>query len=159
MPDYLWNKIFLNELKQKNMADDKKKIYEFENQEWLDSFEYIINNEEESRPQEVLKLLKNMAFERGVKLEPTLSTQSINTIPQFKEVDYPGDRKLERKIKSLIRWNAMAMVVQANKKKEGIGGHISTYASAATLYEVGFNHFFKGGDGDSPADIIYFQGH
>jgi len=141
------------------MADDKKKIYEFENQEWLDSFEYIINNEEESRPQEVLKLLKNMAFERGVKLEPTLSTQSINTIPKFKEVDYPGDRKLERKIKSLIRWNAMAMVVQANKKKEGIGGHISTYASAATLYEVGFNHFFKGGDGDSPADIIYFQGH
>jgi pyruvate dehydrogenase E1 component len=141
------------------MAEDKKNIYEFENQEWLDSFEFIINNEEEHRPQEIMKLLKKMAVEKGVILQPSLTTQFINTIPKSKEVEYVGNRELERKIKSLIRWNAMAMVVQANKKKEGIGGHISTYASAATLYEVGFNHFFRGGDGDTPADIIYFQGH
>lgn len=141
------------------MAEDKKKIYEFENQEWLDSFEFIINNEEEHRPQEIMKLLKKMAVERGVILQPSLTTQFINTIPKEKEVEFAGNRKLERKIKSLIRWNAMAMVVQANKKSEGIGGHISTYASAATLYEVGFNHFFKGGDNGEPADIIYFQGH
>ncbi|MCB2196715.1 MAG: pyruvate dehydrogenase (acetyl-transferring), homodimeric type [Bacteroidetes bacterium] len=141
------------------MSEEKKRIYQFENQEWLDSFEYIINNEEEHRPQEILKLLKNMAVEKGVKLDPSLTTQFINTIPKAHEVEYAGDRSLERKIKSIIRWNAMAMVVQANKRKEGIGGHISTYASAATLYEVGFNHFFKGSDGDSPADIIYFQGH
>jgi pyruvate dehydrogenase E1 component len=138
---------------------EKNKIYEFENQEWIDSFDYIINNEEETRPQEILKLLKNRAVEKGVRLDPSLATQFINTIPHTQEVEYAGDRKLERKIKSLIRWNAMAMVVQANKKKDGIGGHISTYASAATLYEVGFNHFFRGGDGDTPADIIYFQGH
>jgi len=102
------------------MAEDKKRIYEFENQEWLDSFEFIINNEEEHRPQEIMKLLKKMAVERGVILQPSLTTQFINTIPKEKEVDFAGNRKLERKIKSLIRWNAMAMVVQANKKQEGI---------------------------------------
>ncbi len=86
-------------------------------------------------------------------------TPYINTIPREKEPSYPGDRELERKIKSFIRWNAMAMVVKANRVSSGIGGHISTYASCATLYEVGFNHFFRGGDGNRPADFVYFQGH
>ena len=88
-----------------------------------------------------------------------LNTPYVNTIPVDREPPYPGDRDLERKIKSLIRWNAMAMVVNANRNHAGIGGHISTYASAATLYEVGFNHFFRGGDGDRPADMVFFQGH
>ena len=88
------------------------------------------------------------------------TTPYINTISVENEVPYPGDREIERQIKSFIRWNAMAMVVKANRIHDGIGGHISTYASCATLYEVGFNHFFKGGEGgDRPADFVYFQGH
>ncbi len=88
-----------------------------------------------------------------------LNTPYVNTIPPEAEPPYPGDRELERRIKSLIRWNAMAMVVNANRSHSGIGGHISTFASAATLYEVGFNHFFRGGHGGRPADMVYFQGH
>jgi pyruvate dehydrogenase E1 component len=92
-------------------------------------------------------------------LRNPLNTPYVNTIPVEAEPPYPGDRELERRIKSLIRWNAMAMVVNANREHSGLGGHISTYASAATLYEVGFNHFFRGGHGDRPADMVYFQGH
>ncbi len=138
---------------------EKEKIIEFENQEWLDSIDYVISNEKEERVEEIIELLKNRALEKGLHLKPHLKTPYVNTISVSEESEYPGNRELERKIKSIIRWNAMAMVVQANRKKDGIGGHISTYASAATLYEVGFNHFFKGGDGEQPADIVYFQGH
>jgi len=138
---------------------EKEKIRKFENQEWIDSIDYVIKNDEEDRVEEIFELLKNRILEKGVHLQPHLTTPYVNTIHFSEEMEYPGDREMERKIKSIIRWNAMAMVVQANKKKDGIGGHISTYASAATLYEVGFNHFFKGGDDDDPADIIYFQGH
>jgi pyruvate dehydrogenase E1 component len=88
-----------------------------------------------------------------------VTTPYVNTIPVEAEPPYPGDRDIERRIKSYVRWNAMAMVVNANREHSGIGGHISTYASAATLYEVGFNHFFHGGDGQRPADLVYFQGH
>ncbi|HKL32585.1 MAG TPA: pyruvate dehydrogenase (acetyl-transferring), homodimeric type, partial [Tangfeifania sp.] len=138
---------------------EKDKIRSFENKEWLDSIDFIIKNEDEDRVEEIIELLWDRVSEKGIQLSAHLNTPYINTIPASEEESYPGNRELERKIKSIIRWNAMAMVVQANRKKEGIGGHISTYASAATLYEVGFNHFFKGGDGDSPADIVYFQGH
>ena len=137
----------------------KDKIREFENQEWLDSIDYLIKNEEAARVEEILDLLRSRATEQGIVLKPRFTTPYINTIPVSRQTDYPGNREIERKIKSLIRWNAMAMVVQANKKEDGIGGHISTYASAATLYEVGFNHFFKGPDGESPPDLIYYQGH
>src|SRR6202035_2118032 len=84
-----------------------------------------------------------------------------NTIPHRLEPRYPGDQELERRIKSLVRWNALAMVVRANRVEHNIGGHISTFASAATLYEVGFNHFFRGHDGDEgdEGDTIFFQGH
>ncbi len=88
-----------------------------------------------------------------------VTTPYVNTIPVEQQPAYPGDRDLERRIKSLIRWNAMAMVVKANRVHDGLGGHISTYASCATLYEVGFNHFFRGGEGGRPADFVYFQGH
>jgi len=138
---------------------EKDKVRSFENKEWLDSIDFIIKNEDEERGGENIELLWDRVSEKGIQLKAHLNTPYINTIPVSEEKPYPGNRELERKIKSIIRWNAMAMVVQANRKKEGIGGHISTYASAATLYEVGFNHFFKGGDGDSPADIVYFQGH
>jgi pyruvate dehydrogenase E1 component len=88
-----------------------------------------------------------------------LNTPYVNTIPVAEEPPYPGDRELERRIKSLIRWNAMAMVVNANREHSGLGGHISTYASAATLYEVGFNHFFRGSCDGRAADMVYIQGH
>jgi pyruvate dehydrogenase E1 component len=137
----------------------EKNLVEIENKEWIDSIDYIIRQGDENRVEEILKLLRDRVAEKGIQLKPHVTTPYVNTIPVAMESEYPGDREIERKIKSIIRWNAMAMVVQANKKQEGIGGHISTYASAATLYEVGFNHFFKGGDGDSPSDLIYYQGH
>ena len=138
---------------------DKDKLKEIENREWLDSIDYIINNEEPDRVEEIIDLLRTRAAEKGILLKPRINTPYINTIPVSQQEEYPGDREIERKIKSLVRWNAMAMVVQANRKEDGIGGHISTYASAATLYEVGFNHFFRGPESDSKADLIYFQGH
>jgi pyruvate dehydrogenase E1 component len=88
-----------------------------------------------------------------------VNTPYVNTIPAESQPRYPGNRDLERRIKSLARWNAMAMVVNAQRNESGVGGHISSYASMATLYEVGYNHFFRGGDGRTPADLIYFQGH
>jgi pyruvate dehydrogenase E1 component len=94
-----------------------------------------------------------------VPLPSTLNTPYINTIPADRQPRFPGSRDVERRIKSLVRWNAMAMVVRANREEHGIGGHISTYASAATLYEVGFNHFFRGRDDPSGGDQVYFQGH
>jgi pyruvate dehydrogenase complex dehydrogenase (E1) component len=98
-------------------------------------------------------------FLHGAELPIHLNTPYVNTIRVEDEVPYPGDRAMERRIKSLIRWNAMAMVVRQNKYDAGIGGHISTYASLATLLEVGFNHFFHASYGDQPGDLIYFQGH
>jgi pyruvate dehydrogenase E1 component len=87
-----------------------------------------------------------------------LNTPYLNTIPPEQQAPFPGDWQMERRIKSYIRWNAMAMVVKANSSTN-VGGHISTYASAATLYEVGFNHFFRGRTDNFPGDIVYFQGH
>src|SRR6185503_6270953 len=110
----------------------------------------------------VARLLRELtlhAWESGIKLPFTANTPYINTISADEEVLMPGAADIERRIKSVVRWNALAMVVKANKAEEGIGGHISTYASAATLYEVGFNHFFKAKGDDHDGDIIYFQGH
>lgn len=139
--------------------EEKKKVWKQENQEWLDSISYIIKHEGPDRVRELLRIQLDKSVEAGI--DPALGrdTPYLNTISADQEEEYPGDREIERKIKSIIRWNAMAMVVQANKRTEGIGGHISTYASSATLYEVGFNHFFRGPDGDELPDIVYFQGH
>jgi len=101
----------------------------------------------------LLERLKQRALRCGVPFVSSATTPYINSIPVDQQPDYPGDRALERKIKSLIRWNAMAMVVRANRESSGIGGHISTYASAATLYEVGFNHFFRGKQGHATPGI------
>jgi pyruvate dehydrogenase E1 component len=132
-------------------------LREIENREWLDSLEYIIKNEDSERVREIMDILTNRLKNAGIEINFPESPY-INTISAEEEEPYPGDRKLERKIKSIIRWNAMAMVTQANRKTEGIGGHISTYASAATLYEVAFNHFFRGND-KGQADLVYIQGH
>lgn len=130
-----------------------------ETSEWLDALQYVIDSAGTDRAAFLLERLKERAFSRGVPLPCSATTPYVNTIPPEQEAEYPGDRALERKIKSLIRWNAMAMVVRANRESHGIGGHISSYASSATLYEVGFHHFFHGKDGPHAPDQVYIQGH
>lgn len=143
-------------------ADKKKKETtdeEVENREWLDSLDYVLDSEGPERVSKLIKILQVHAQKKGVRLHFTANTPYINTIPEGMQPPYPGDRTTERKIKSLIRWNAMAMVVRANKLEDGIGGHISTFASAAALYEVAFNHFLRGRNGTREGDLVYFQGH
>ncbi len=127
--------------------------------EWLQAFDELLEQEGQSHGSELLGALVERARGAGLHVPVQLNTPYVNTIPVEQEVPYPGDRALERRIKSLIRWNAMAMVHRQNKKDPGIGGHISTYSSLATLLEVGFNHFFHAKYGDQPGDFIYFQGH
>lgn len=130
-----------------------------ETREWLESLDYVIEQGDPRRVQELLASLQARARAAKIKIPPAINTPFINTIPVEDEPPYPGDIAIERRIKSLVRWNAMAMVVRANKAEDGIGGHISTYASAATLYEVGYNHFFRGKNEDHDADVVFFQGH
>ena len=127
--------------------------------EWLEAFDQVVEGDGKNRGCELLDALIHRAREAGVEVPVQFNTPYVNTIPVDEEVPYPGDRQLERRIKSLVRWNAMAMVHRQNKKDPGIGGHISTYSSLATLLEVGFNHFFHARYGDQPGDFIYFQGH
>ncbi len=147
------------------MSSDKTKNQgqiseeELEILEWLDSLDYVIQKGGPERVNEIFKALHMRAFSSGIKLPFTANTPYINTISSEEEAVFPGSREIERRIKSIIRWNAMAMVVRANRVESGIGGHISTYASAATLYEVGFNHFFRAASGNFPGDQVYFQGH
>jgi pyruvate dehydrogenase E1 component len=130
-----------------------------EAREWLDSLDYVLEHSGAERAAELLSRLQARAADRGVRLPFSANTPQINTIPASAQPVYPGDQEIERRIKSLVRWNAMAMVVRANREEEGIGGHISTYASAATLLEVGFNHFFRARREGFGGDQIYFQGH
>jgi pyruvate dehydrogenase E1 component len=131
-----------------------------ETEEWLTAFEQVLEHEGRDRACFLLKKLLEKGYEKDVVLPFTGNTPYINTIPKAEEPEYGGDRAIERRIKSIIRWNAMAMVVRANKKYNGVGGHISTFASGATLYQVGFNHFFRGrGESGFDGDMIYFQGH
>jgi pyruvate dehydrogenase E1 component len=144
------------------MAKDYKRnpeIEEVETSEWLYSLDYVLEHGGPERVIELLQQLQIRAHKSGIHIPFSANTPYINTIPKEKQTPFRGNREIERRIKSLIRWNAMAMVVNANKMEEGIGGHISTYASAATLYEIGFNHFFKGKGKDYSGDQIYFQGH
>ena len=130
-----------------------------ETREWLDSLDWVLQHGGPDRVKFLLRQLKQKAIRGGVDIPFTANTPYVNTIPPGRQPSFPGDRELERRVKSLIRWNAMAMVVRANKYDEGIGGHIATYASSATLYEVGFNHFFRGPDAPGSGDQVYFQGH
>ncbi len=131
-----------------------------ETAEWLGSLDYVLKSKGPQRAQQLISFLQDRARREGVKLPIETNTPYINTIPVSQQPAYPGNRELERRIKSIIRWNAMAMVVRGNKRSDGIGGHISTFASSATLYEVGFNHFFRGrGEDGYSGDSIYIQGH
>lgn len=127
--------------------------------EWLDSLDFVLQERGRERAEQILGRLREHASQAGVRLPFTANTPYINTIPAEEQAPYPGNQEIERRIKSFARWNALAMVVRANRLESGIGGHISTYGSAATLYEVGFNHFFRARGENSEGDVIYFQGH
>jgi pyruvate dehydrogenase E1 component len=139
-------------------AKETSELEAIEQREWRESLDYVIQQGDRGRVQRLLASLRHQARMSGVSLPFTAVTAYVNTIRPEDETPVPGSQEVERRIKSLVRWNAMAMVVRANRASDGIGGHISTYASAATLYEVGFNHFFRGKK-DNEGDIIYFQGH
>ncbi len=129
-----------------------------ETREWLESLDYVLKDGRE-RASRLLQQLQRHAGQAGVKLPFSANTPYVNTISAQEQAPFPGNQEIERRIKSLVRWNALAMVVRANRLESGIGGHISTYASAATLYEVGFNHFFRARSDQHEGDFVYFQGH
>jgi pyruvate dehydrogenase E1 component len=126
---------------------------------WIESLDTVLRSQGPQRARYLLARLLEHGLDQGVTLPFTANTPYINTIPAEAQPLYPGDRDIERRIRSLIRWNAMAMVVRANRLYAGVGGHISTYASCATLFETGFNHFFRGHTDDVVGDQVYFQGH
>ena len=130
-----------------------------ETDEWLDSFDAIIDQRGRDRARFLLMKLLERARAAQVGFPATVSTPYVNTIPADEEPWFPGDEHLERRIRAYIRWNAAVMVTRANAKDAGIGGHLSTYASSASLYEVGFNHFFRGKANGLAGDQVYFQGH
>jgi len=134
-------------------------VDDVEIQEWLESLDAVLESSGAEVATEILERLRSHATVNGIDLPFTANTPYANTIPHRLEPRYPGDQELERRIKSLVRWNALAMVVRANRVEHNIGGHISTFASAATLYEVGFNHFFRGRTDEFEGDTVYFQGH
>ncbi len=130
-----------------------------ETEEWLDSLDAVVEVQGKTRARYLLSRLLERARASQVSFPATVSTPYINSISSEYEPWFPGDEHLERRIRAYIRWNAAVMVVRANTKAEGIGGHLSTFASSASLYEIGFNHFFKGKDSGTPGDHVYFQGH
>jgi pyruvate dehydrogenase E1 component len=128
-------------------------------QEWLESLDSVLQSSGPDVASYILERLRAHAKVVGIEIPFTAKTPYVNTIPHSMQPAFPGDQQLERRIKSLVRWNAIAMVVRANREEHNIGGHISTYASAATLYEVGFNHFFRARTPEFEGDTVYFQGH
>ncbi len=130
-----------------------------ETEEWLASFDQLVEQEGESRARFLVYKLLKRARQLHVGLPPLTQTRYINTISPEQEPFFPGDEQIEHRIRRIVRWNAVAMVLRANTRFTGIGGHLATYASAASLYEVGFNHFFKGKDGSGSGDQIFYQGH
>ncbi|MGI9553869.1 MAG: pyruvate dehydrogenase (acetyl-transferring), homodimeric type [Thermodesulfobacteriota bacterium] len=132
---------------------------EIEDKEWIESLEAVLESSGPDRVQELLRKLQIYSQKVGITVPYTANTPYINTIPVNEQPAYPGDKEIERRIRNVIRWNAMAMVVRANRHDDGIGGHISTYASCATLLEVAFNHFLKAKNEKQNGDIVYFQGH
>ncbi|MFQ5767899.1 MAG: pyruvate dehydrogenase (acetyl-transferring), homodimeric type [Acidobacteriota bacterium] len=127
--------------------------------EWMESLDFVLQKGGPERVRNLLRQLHNRAQEAGVRIPFSATTPYLNTIPLSRQPVFPGNRAIERRIKSLIRWNAMAMVVRANREAHGIGGHISTFASAATLLEIGFNHFFHGPQHPDGCDQVFLQGH
>ena len=130
-----------------------------ETSDWLDSLEAVLEHSGPERVSFLVRRLLEASQRQGARPDLPINTDYVNTIPVEEEPPYPGDREMERRIRGMVRWNAMAMVQRGNSRFDGLGGHLSSYASSANLYEVGFNHFFRGKDLDGIGDHIYFQGH
>ena len=137
----------------------KDDIDPIETNEWIDSLNSVIENDGSSRASYLLNKVIDQAYKSGLVLPDTRTTPYINTIPPEAEIKSPGDQNIEKKIRAYVRWNAAAMVVKANKKSPALGGHIGTFASAATLYEVGMNDFWRGGNNKAGGEVMYVQGH
>lgn len=138
---------------------DMQDLDPIETQEWLDSLESVLDHEGEERAHYLLTRMGELATRTGAQLPYAITTPYRNTIPVTHEAPMPGDLFMERRIRSLVRWNALATVMRANKKDPDLGGHISTFASSATLYDIGFNYFFQAPTAEHGGDLIYFQGH
>ncbi|MFU8764986.1 MAG: pyruvate dehydrogenase (acetyl-transferring), homodimeric type [Haliea sp.] len=138
------------------MTEDKDPI---ETREWMEALDAVTKYSGPERAAELLVELAKHATETGVRLPPAITTPFRNTIAPEDQKMMPGDLFMERRIRSLVRWNALAMVMRANDNDEGLGGHISSFSSSATLYDVGFNYFFRGADGEHPGDLVFYQGH
>ncbi|HEY6635537.1 MAG TPA: pyruvate dehydrogenase (acetyl-transferring), homodimeric type, partial [Acidimicrobiia bacterium] len=130
-----------------------------ETQEWLDSLDGVAAGEGPVRARFLLAKLLERAHETNLGIPGAVTTPYVNTIPLEEQPEFPGDEDIERRIRRFIRWNAAVMVVKANHREKGIGGHLSTFASSATLYEIGFNHFFRGKGAPGGGDHVYIQGH
>ncbi|OOY42876.1 pyruvate dehydrogenase (acetyl-transferring), homodimeric type, partial [Solemya velum gill symbiont] len=141
------------------MTDNTKDVDPQETQEWIEALDAVIEHEGTDRAHYLLEKLIDKARRRGAYLPYSANTAYLNTIPEHLQERYPGDRAVERRIRSLTRWNAMAMVVQANRISTELGGHIASFASSATLYDVGMNHFFHARDENHGGDLVFFQGH
>lgn len=137
----------------------KNDIDPIETREWLDALESVIKNEGEERASFLIQQLMDRATGTGIAMPAAVTTPFRNTIPVTHEKRMPGDLFMERKLRSIVRWNALAMVMRANQREAGIGGHISTFASSATLYDVGFNYFFRGRGNGHLDDLVFYQGH
>lgn len=137
----------------------QEELERIETTEWIQSLRDVLALSGQGRVERLLIDLDEYAYRAGVDLPYVATTPYINTIPFAEQAPLPGDRNLERRLKSIVRWNAMAMVSRANRADSSIGGHISTYASAATLYEIGFNHFWRAPSDQHPGDLVYYQGH
>ncbi|MAL94597.1 MAG: pyruvate dehydrogenase (acetyl-transferring), homodimeric type [Haliea sp.] len=138
------------------MMEDKDPT---ETREWLDALDAVSKYSGAERSAELLQKLAKHATETGVELPPAITTPFRNTIAPQDEKMMPGDLFMERRIRSLVRWNALAMVMRANDNNEGLGGHISSFSSSATLYDVGYNYFFRGSENGHPGDLVFYQGH
>ncbi|MCP1314090.1 MULTISPECIES: pyruvate dehydrogenase (acetyl-transferring), homodimeric type [unclassified Halomonas] len=134
-------------------------VDQVETREWLSALDSVVDREGEDRARFLFQSLQSHSERRGLNIARSFNTPHVNTIATVDEPDYPGDLVIEKRLRAAIRWNSIAMVVRANASDKSIGGHLASYMSSCTLYEVGFNHFFKGPSEDSEGDLVYFQGH
>ncbi|WP_420924762.1 pyruvate dehydrogenase (acetyl-transferring), homodimeric type [Actinobacillus pleuropneumoniae] len=141
------------------MSEIERDVAPFETKEWLESLDSLIRVEGVERAQYIIDQLLDQARTEGVPVQSGVTTAYVNTIPVSAQPAYPGDHKIERRIRSAVRWNAIAMVLRSQKKDLDLGGHISTFQSAATMYEVCYNHFFKAATEKNGGDLVFFQGH
>ncbi|MCX5740401.1 MAG: pyruvate dehydrogenase (acetyl-transferring), homodimeric type, partial [Proteobacteria bacterium] len=141
------------------MADRNPDSDAVETREWLDSLASVLANEGPARAHDLIERLIDQARRSGVNLPYSATTAYVNTIHPSQQPAMPGEPGLEHRIRSLVRWNALAMVVQANRESAELGGHIASFASAATLYDVGMNHFFRASSDAHAGDLVYIQGH